>query len=411
MAILVLVLIILVLCIFVFMQQADFGKPATGEHLKRVLQSPNFRNGKFQNKSFTPTMAEDVSTFEVLQDVLFNRSKRNKPIGLLPSQKTNLLMLDPEKDMLVWFGHSSYFMQIDGKTILVDPVFCGNASPFSFMVRSFNGSDIYTVEEMPAIDYLFITHDHWDHLDYKTLRKLKPKVGKIITTLGTAAHLKHWVYEPDRIIEKDWNEHADLGDGFIITVTPARHFSGRGFKRNQAIWASFVLQTPSKKIFIGGDSGYDTHFIKIGNEHGPFDLALLECGQYNNAWRYIHMMPEQTVQAAIDLKAKMLLPVHWGKFALALHPWDEPIERVTIEAHRLNVPILHPMIGEEVNLNDTGSTIEWWKGLDTQKYHLHDHLKKEVQSLLPNFMAQTMQRSQSPNQIHGVDTNDVAVGK
>lgn len=147
----------------------------------------------------------------------------------------------------------------------------------------------------------------------------RSKVGNLITSLGTGAHLEYWGFEPGRIIEKDWNEHADLGNGFSITATPVRHLSGRGFKRNQAMWASFVLQTPSKKIFVGGDSGYDTHFAQIGNEHGPFDLAILECGQYNNAWRYIHMMPEQTVQAAIDLKAKILMPVHWAKFALALH--------------------------------------------------------------------------------------------
>ena len=375
MAILVSVLIALVLVIVLFIQQDIFGKAATGERLHRILQSPNFRDGKFQNQSFTPNLAEDVSIFEILEDAIFNKSKRNKPIGSLPSQKTNLLTLDPEKDMLVWFGHSSYFMQLDSKRILVDPVFCGNASPFSFMVRSFQGSDIYTADEMPAIDYLFITHDHWDHLDYETVRKLKPKIGKIITSLGTGSNLEYWGFDPDKIIEMDWNDQADLRDVFMVTATPARHFSGRTFKRNQFIWASFVLQTPSKKIFIGGDSGYDTHFVKIGNEHGPFDLALLECGQYNNAWRYIHMMPEQTVQAAIDLKAKILMPVHWGKFALALHAWDEPIERVTKEALRLNVPIIHPMIGEEVSLNETDSTTEWWKNIEPYKEDLSDNLK------------------------------------
>jgi len=364
MAILISVLVVLVLIVILFTQQAEFGKAAKSERLSRILQSPNFKNGKFQNQSFTPNLAEDVGIFEVLQDVLFNRSKRNKPTGLLPSKKTNLLNIDPEKDVLVWFGHSSYFMQIDGKRILVDPVFSGNASPFSFMVRSLKGSDIYSVEDMPVVDYLFITHDHWDHLDYKTLKKLKPKVTKIITSLGTGAHLEHWGFDLDRIIELDWNDNIDFGDGFKVTATPGRHFSGRKFKRNQAIWASFVLQTPSKKIFIGGDSGYDTHFVKIGNDHGPFDLALLECGQYNNAWRYIHMIPEQTVQAAIDLKAKILMPVHWAKFALALHAWDEPIERVIKEASRLNMSIIHPMIGEEVNLDENGSTTEWWKGID-----------------------------------------------
>lgn len=364
MTIIVSLIIAFVLAVSLFMQHPKFGKTATGERLAIINNSPNFRDGKFQNQSFTPDLAEDVSYFSVMKEALFNRSKRNRPKDFLPSKKTSLLTLDPEKDVLVWFGHSSYFMQIDGKTILVDPVFSGHASPFLFMVKSFDGSDIYTPDDFPEIDYLFITHDHWDHLDYKTVLKLKPKVGKIITSLGTGAHLEHWGFSPEQIIEKDWNESAVLDSGFVITATPARHFSGRGLKRNQAIWASFVLQTPSKKIFIGGDSGYDTHFAKIGIEHGPFDLALLECGQYNKSWKYIHMMPEELVQAAIDLKAKTFVPVHWGKFALALHAWDEPIERVTKEAHRLNVPIVHPMIGEEVNLDLFEITTEWWKGIN-----------------------------------------------
>ncbi|HCY42307.1 MAG TPA: MBL fold metallo-hydrolase [Prolixibacteraceae bacterium] len=348
----------------IVLKHDKFGKSPAGERLERIRKSANYENGSFQNQSKTPVMAEDVSYFAVMKDGLFNRSKRNAPKDILPSKKVNLLTLDPETDVLVWFGHSSYLMQIDGKKILVDPVMSGHASPFSFMVKSFNGSDVYSPEDLPEIDYLFITHDHWDHLDYKTVLKLKPKVGKVITSLGTGAHLESWGFSPEQIIEKDWNESAVLDSGFQVTATPARHFSGRGLRRNQAMWASFVLQTPTKKIFIGGDSGYDTHFAKIGAEHGPFDLALLECGQYNKAWKYIHLMPEETVQAAIELKAKTLMPVHWGKFALAYHAWDEPITRITKEAHRLNVPILHPMIGELVDLNDSGVQAEWWKGIN-----------------------------------------------
>lgn len=364
MTIVVSVLIAFVLAFSLFMQHPKFGETATGARLARIQKSPNFSDGKFQNQSFTPDLAEDVTYLSLIKEAFFQRSKRNRSKAVLPSKRVSLSTLNPEKDVLVWFGHSSYFMQIDGKTMLVDPVFSGSASPFSFMVKSFEGSDVYTPDDFPEIDYLFITHDHWDHLDYKTVLKLKPKVGKIITSLGTGATLEHWEFSPEQIIEKDWNESAILDSGFQVTATPGRHFSGRGFKRNQAIWASFVLQTPSKKIFIGGDSGYDTHFAKIGAEHGPFDLALLECGQYNHSWKYIHMLPEETVQAAIDLKTKTFMPVHWGKFALALHAWDEPIERVTKEAHRLNVPIVHPMIGETFDLDQIEPTAEWWKGMN-----------------------------------------------
>lgn len=364
MVVIVSVIIAFVVIAHWVVQQERFGSTAKGERLERIQQSINFREGKFQNQSFTPYLAEDVSMFSILKDAMFNRSKRNRPSSTLPFVKTNLLTIAPEEDVLVWFGHSSYFLQIDGKKILVDPVFSGHASPFSFMVKSFKGSDVYTADDMPEIDYLFITHDHFDHLDYETIGKIKARVGKIITSLGTGAHLERWGFDPTMILEKDWFEKAVLDSGFSVTATPGRHFSGRAFKRNQANWASFVFQTPTKKIFIGGDSGYDTHFVQIGEEHGPFDLALLECGQYNYAWRYIHMMPEQTVQASIDLKARMMMAVHWGKFALALHAWDEPIERVTKEAHRLKVPIIHPMIGQPVNLDGSSVTAEWWKGIE-----------------------------------------------
>ncbi len=358
------VLILISAITLIILNQTNFGKSSTGDRLERIQKSSNYKDGSFQNQSFTPVMPENVSMFKVLKDGLFNRSKRNVPKDSLPSQKTDLKNLDPAKDILVWFGHSSYFMQIDGKKILVDPVFSGNASPFSFMVKSFKGSDVYTPDDFPEIDCLVITHDHWDHLDYKTVLKLKPKVDKIITGLGVGSHLEYWGFDPKKIIELDWNEQVFPDSGFIVTATPGRHFTGRGFKRNQSIWCSFVLQTPTKKIFIGGDSGYDTHFAKIGAEHGPFDMALLECGQYNEYWKYIHMMPEQTVQAAIDLKAKTLMPVHWAKFALAYHAWDESIGRVTKEASRLNVPIIHPMIGEMVDLDDFGVQAEWWKGIN-----------------------------------------------
>jgi L-ascorbate metabolism protein UlaG (beta-lactamase superfamily) len=197
-------------------------------------------------------------------------------------------------------------MQIDGKRFLVDPVLNGSASPVKFTTRSFKGSDVYTTGAIPDIDYVFITHDHWDHLDHDTITQLKPKIKKIITGLGVGEHLERWGFEKGAIIERDWNEKIVLEDGFVVNTAPARHFSGRGFKRNGSLWMSFILQTPTMKIYIGGDSGYDTHFIEIGNKFGPFDLAVLENGQYDKNWKYIHMMPEEVVQAAEDLRAKVL---------------------------------------------------------------------------------------------------------
>jgi L-ascorbate metabolism protein UlaG (beta-lactamase superfamily) len=352
---------LIIFSIWLFMQQPQFGKLPFGERLARIKRSPNYKDDQFRNIHFTPQLAEGVSMFTVMRKFFFGKSKHNKPPNILPSKKTDLLNLDPGNNSLVWFGHSSYFIQIDGKKILVDPVFSGAASPVSFTTKSFPGSDVYTTDDLPEIDYLFLSHDHWDHLDYKTVMKLKQKVKQVITGLGTAAHLEYWGYDKNMIVEKDWNEEIILDKGFILHITPGRHFAGRTFTRNKAIWLSFVLQTPSMKLFLGGDSGYDTHFAGIGNQYGPFDLAILECGQYNPYWKYIHMMPEETVQAGIDLKARKILPVHWAKFSLSIHDWDEPIKRITAEAAKKNMLLIHPMIGEQVDLNDLTTFSKWWE--------------------------------------------------
>ncbi|MCW4469285.1 MBL fold metallo-hydrolase [Flavobacterium sp. MFBS3-15] len=358
------IVILLIAGIAVFMKQPQFGKLPSGQRLERIKLSPNYRDGEFQNLSHTPSLKEGVSMPRVLYEFFFNKSKRSRPKLPLPSQKVNLHRLAPDENVLVWFGHSSYFMQVDGIKLLVDPVFSGNASPLKFTTKAFPGSDAYTVEDFPEIDILIITHDHWDHLDYETVLKLKPKVKKVVTGLGTAEHLQTWGYDMALVEERDWNETINFGNGFTIHTTPARHFAGRTFTRNKAIWMSFVLQTPSFRIFLGGDSGYDYFFKEIGERFGPFDLAVLECGQYNVNWEYIHMLPEQVVAAAQDLKTKKLLPVHWAKFSLALHDWDEPIKRVTAEAEKQGMPILTPMIGEKVNLENPGVFKKWWEGLE-----------------------------------------------
>jgi L-ascorbate metabolism protein UlaG (beta-lactamase superfamily) len=357
------IILILIAAIISFVNSAAFGSQPSGESSRKIQQSPHFRDSRFQNLSNTPSLTEGASFLGVLIEFIFNKNKHKIPPAPLPSKKTDLLHLDRNKNILVWFGHSSYFMQIDGKTILVDPVFSGNASPLRFTTKSFKGSDIYTVSDLPDIDYLFISHDHWDHLDYKTILQLNPKVKKIITGLGVAAHLTFWGFDKNRIEERDWNEQINLDAGFIVNTVSARHFSGRGFKRNGSIWTSFVFTTPGKRIFIGGDSGYDSHFLEIGKQFGPFDLAILEDGQYDKNWKYIHMMPEETVRAAIDLQAKKLLPVHWAKFSLSVHAWDEPIIRVRKEAAIKNLVLLHPMIGEAVDLDADQVFSAWWEGI------------------------------------------------
>ena len=356
-------LVAIIILVILFINKPQFGKVPKGDSLALIKQSPNYKQNKFKNLSHTPDITEGVSYIEVLRSFIFDKSKNLKPTKKLPSIKTDLHALIPDEDILVWFGHSSYFIQLDGKKILVDPVFSGNASPIPNSMKSFAGSDVYSAADIPEIDHLFISHDHWDHLDYKTITALKPKIKQIITGLGTALHLIHWGFDAAIIIEKDWNEETLLTDGFVVNTLPARHFSGRGLtSRQQSLWMSFALRTPTMNLFIGGDSGYDTHFKQIGERFGPFDLAILECGQYNKNWRYIHSMPEEVVLAAKDLKAIKLLPVHWAKFPLAQHDWDEPIIKVTELAAANSLPTMTPMIGEKVHLNQTTQHFErWWE--------------------------------------------------
>jgi|SRR6218665_1609964 len=357
-------ILIFILIVYLYMLQPKFGRQPSGERLNRLQNSTNYRNGSFQNLSPTPPLTEGVTYYDMIRETFFGDKKGIVPFDEMPSAKTDLFRLDPAADVLVWFGHSSYFIQLDGKKILVDPVLSGVASPIKGAIKKFKGTDRYAADEIPAIDYLFMTHDHWDHMDYPTLIRLKPKIKKIICGLGIAEHFEYWGFDKNSIVEKDWNEEIPLGDGFTAWTTPARHFSGRTFSRNKALWTSFVLHSPTFKIFLGGDSGYDSHFAEIGKKFGEFDLAILENGQYDRKWKYIHMRPEEVVKAAKELHTKRLFPVHSGKFALARHAWDEPLKNVSAFSKQAGITLITPMIGEQVNLKDDEQTFkEWWEGL------------------------------------------------
>jgi len=349
---------------FFFLKTERFGKHPSGDRLIKIKKSPNYKNGSFQNLNPTPTLTEGVSYGKVLYEFLFS-AKPKTPTATMPSVKTDLKALDPNENVLIWMGHSSFFMQLDGKTVLVDPVFSGNASPLSFTTKAYKGTDIYTADDLPEIDFLFLSHDHWDHMDYNTLKQLKPKINKVITGLGNGAHLEDWGFDSDIILEGDWYDTFTFEDGFEVSVTPARHFSGRGFTSAKTLWASFVLISPSTSIYIGGDSGYDSHFKAIGAKYGPFDLAILENGQYDQNWKYIHMLPGEQFKAAKDLKAKNILPVHSGKFTLANHDWDEPFKKIHTYAGQSDIKVTIPMIGERVSINDSLQQFKPWWNLKT----------------------------------------------
>ena len=333
----------------VFVNMPQFGRLPRGERLARIERSAHYRDGEFRNLHETVLMTSGKGFFQNLTGFLFRKQAGLRPDSTLPVIKTDLQTLNLSEDLLVWFGHSSYLIQMEGKRLLVDPVFC-TAAPVSFVNKPFKGTEVYRPEDMPDIDYLIITHDHWDHLDYNTVKKLQDRIGAVICPLGVGEHFEYWGFDKERLIELDWNEDANLAPGFMIHCLPARHFSGRGLTANQSLWASFLLEAPSQKIYIGGDGGYDTHYAEIGNRFPGIDLAILENGQYNEEWSLIHLMPQYMAQTARDLKAKRVLTVHHSKYALAKHRWDEPLKNAEEMKNKDSLNVLIPEIGEVVAL-------------------------------------------------------------
>ena len=340
----------------------EFGRKPSTTQLETRAHSGQFRAGVFQNEIDTPSQTGEFSYSKLIRELIHPSSTHRKPPAAIPSEKINLHSLLQQAPSIVWFGHSSYLLTLDGFTILVDPVMSGHSAPLPFLINSFKGTDIYSVDDLPPIDVLLITHDHYDHLDYDTVKRLKPKVKQVITPLGCGEHLRFWGYDANIITELNWHASIAIGNQ-IITATPARHFSGRAFGRNTTLWASYVLQSTTHKLYLGGDSGYGPHFKAIGEQYGPFDLALLESGQYNPAWAFIHMMPEETVQAAQDLNARVLMPVHWGKFVLSLHDWNEPIQRLTAAAQQHNQTIFTPTLGKAMPLHGDHPNNPWWEAV------------------------------------------------
>lgn len=352
----------LALITILFMQQKSFGKLPSGQRLERIKKSPQYRDGAFQNVEHTEMMMPDVSYPSMIYKFFFGSIADGEPSKVLPAVKTDIKNISREQNSITWFGHSSYLLVFGGKFIMIDPVFSQRASPVQFAgSKAFPAEYSYTIDDFPELDAVIITHDHYDHLDYHSIVKLRSKANIFITSLGVGEHLVYWGIDESKIVELDWWESTAKLEGIHMTATPARHFSGRGFKRNQSLWSSFVLNAGNQKIFVGGDSGYDGSFRKIGERFGPFDFAILECGQYNEQWPYIHMMPEQTVQASIDLKANVLLPVHWGKFKLSFHPWYEPIQRAYRKASEAKVSVATPLIGEVLALDTPKFGNTWWE--------------------------------------------------
>ncbi|MGE4552268.1 MAG: MBL fold metallo-hydrolase [Desulfovibrionaceae bacterium] len=352
----------------VVLNQARFGKAPEGDRLAQVEASPNYADGEFRNRIPTPMLVEGQSTFKIIAGSLFSHKERLRPGEPLPTVRTDLTgpdAMDRDRDVLIWLGHSSYYIQLGGRRILVDPVFSDHAGPFSFTNKTFPGTDIYSADDMPEIDVLLISHDHWDHLDHPTVRALEGKVRTVVCPLGVGGDLEYWGYPREKLHEADWDATVPLGDGLAVTVVPARHYSGRLFARNRTLWAGFVIEGAGRRLLLSGDTGYGPHFAEIARTFGSFDLVALDGGQYDPRWPLIHMTPEQAVRAARELGADAMLPAHVGRFSIAAHPWDEPFIRAVEASQATGVRLLTPRIGEPVRLDGAEQDFpRWWEGLD-----------------------------------------------
>jgi L-ascorbate metabolism protein UlaG (beta-lactamase superfamily) len=259
-----------------------------------------------------------------------------------------------------WIGHSSVLIEIDGARVLIDPVWSDRCSPVSFAGPERFFPPPLPLAEIPAIDAVMISHDHYDHLDMATVQALAARGTRFFVPLGIGAHLARWGVPADQITDLDWYERATAA-GLTLTATPARHYSGRSVWQNQTLWSSWVIAGPTHRVFYSGDTGYADHFAAIGELFGPFDLALLKIGASDPTWRQIHMDPEEAVHAATDLRAAVMQPVHWGTFNLAYHAWNEPADRAVARAQQAGVRIVVPRPGEWVEPSAPTELVTWWR--------------------------------------------------
>ncbi len=339
----------------------QFGQLPT-EDQKLAYSKTGHHNGEvFLNAEETNM---DMDFLEATQEWLKESENRNPSENIEVEKVTpaSLNQLPDSVAQLIWFGHSAFLLKMEGKNILLDPMLGNSPTPhLLFEVPRYSKELPMSIEDLPQIDAVIFSHDHYDHLDYGSVIKLKDKVEHFYVPLGLGNHLQSWGVEPSAITELDWWEAANF-EGIELVLTPARHFSGRGFgDRLMTLWGSWVIRGQYQNLYFSGDGGYGKHFKEIGEKYGPFDLSLMECGQYNQRWKLIHMMPEETVQAAIDIKSKVFMPIHWGAFTLALHSWTDPAERATAEAQRLNIPVTTPKIGEPLILDGRDLPQgKWW---------------------------------------------------
>ena len=339
----------------------SLGKNPEGEALTRVEQQPNYKDGAFKNLPYPDDTVQTRIKGSNMLKLFYGKPDSVTPPRQLPWVKTDLKILPDDKPVVVWFGHSSVLVKYRGVNMLIDPVFSGNAGPVPGLVKAFKGATHYSVKDMPPVDVVIISHDHYDHLDYHTLKKLRSQVKKVVVPVGVGSHLRYWGFKPGQIVELNWHQSFTFNNNISITATPARHRSNRTFEGGKTLWASYVINTGPHRLFYSGDGGYGHHFKSIGTQYGPFNLALIECGQYSPNWPHTHMHPAQTAQAAADLQARTMLPVHWAKFAESSHVWNDPVRQLLPAAQTLGVNVTIPRLGEPYVVGSPAKQKVWWE--------------------------------------------------
>jgi len=343
-----------------------FRRRATGFRRERMEASPRFGDGIFRNTTGVGPGLKKGTAFPIVREFL-KGNRRRVPVAPLPSVSPLVDWAKPPETGLraTWLGHSTLLLEVDGVRVLTDPVWSRRISPSSFVgPKRFQPVPV-PISQLPPLDAVIISHDHYDHLDYPSIVELVRCDVPFYTSLGVGAHLEAWGVPPDRITELDWWESVELlGADFRITAAPSQHFSGRAAAdRNRTLWSSFALRGPSHGVFFSGDTGLTPEYEEIARRLGPFDLVMLEVGAFHPAWGHIHLGPDNALEALRLLGGGSFLPVHWGTFDLALHDWDAPAERLIELAPSLDTHLLMPMLGAPIEPSRVEGVETWWRSI------------------------------------------------
>ena len=360
-------LVVLLVAVAAFvLSTPPFGAKLSGERLARAQANPHYRNGVFVNP-LPPAEYSAADVWALVTGQFFGHEVREPPsaIPVLAVASDTLKIAPPASGLRAfWIGHASVFIEIDGVRLLVDPIFSDYASPFDIGPKRFHPPPI-RLADLPKIDAVLITHDHYDHLDMLTVQDLAGRGTVFFVPLGIGAHLQAWGVPSGQVRDLEWWKEETL-KGVRIVSTPSRHYSGRGLgDKNATLWGSWSVIGPQHRFYVSGDTGFSDHFRTIGERFGPFDLSFIKVGAYGPGvpWLDIHMSPEDAVRAHRDLRARRLFPVHWGTFNLAFHAWDEPIKRTLAAARASDVEVLTPRVGEIVDADRPFAPNPWWEGV------------------------------------------------